>query len=438
VDWNGDGNTTDSAVASDVNCNGTLGIDQGSDDWAWIHTRLSPPAITAVEEGSPASPIATSITISGINLMAPTTVIFTGGVSAAGEDFKFGSDAAHTSFSVTIPLGAQSGPITLVTPVGTVTSSQAVQITPLPLEIAAGPDGNIWFTEWGASTVGRITPNGQVTEFFVPPPLGAISATPTGITAGPDGNVWFTESQGDKIGRITPRGAITEFPLPPGRQPLAIAAGPDGNLWFVEGGVEGGVGGLGIGRITPDGTLTEFPPGMGANCGEAIAAGPDGNLWCAGNVGDIGKITPDGASTFFALPDAGSETFGISAGPDGNVWFTEQGFTAATGATGGIGRSTPLGAITEFPLPPSHLPARSNGIAAGPDGNLWFTEPAGIIGQMTTSGALTEFVVPTPGSEPLGITAGPDGNLWFTEATGAIGRISPLGKIKEFSLVGAS
>ncbi len=38
---------------------------------------------------------------------------------------------------------------------------------------------------------------GTITEFPVP------SGTPEFITAGPDGNLWFTEFNGDKIGRIT-------------------------------------------------------------------------------------------------------------------------------------------------------------------------------------------------------------------------------------------
>ena len=34
-----------------------------------------------------------------------------------------------------------------------------------PFSITAGPDGNLWFTEWGANRIGRITPSGVVTEF---------------------------------------------------------------------------------------------------------------------------------------------------------------------------------------------------------------------------------------------------------------------------------
>ena len=56
------------------------------------------------------------------------------------------------------------------------------------------------------------------------------------IAAGPDGNMWFTEESG-RIGRITPAGRVTEFSsgITAGATPGAIAAGPDGNVWFIEG-----------------------------------------------------------------------------------------------------------------------------------------------------------------------------------------------------------
>ena len=58
------------------------------------------------------------------------------------------------------------------------------------------------------------------------------------MTAGRDGNVWFTEYGANQIGRVTLSGAITEFPIPTGDSgPYGIVAGPDGNLWFVESGV---------------------------------------------------------------------------------------------------------------------------------------------------------------------------------------------------------
>jgi len=48
---------------------------------------------------------------------------------------------------------------------------------------------------------------------------------------------------------------------------------------------------------------------------------------------------------------------------------------------------------------------------------------------------VTEFSAGiTPASSPGAITAGPDGNLWFTEpGTNRIGRITPTGTVTEFS-----
>jgi streptogramin lyase len=65
------------------------------------------------------------------------------------------------------------------------------------------------------------------------------------------------------------------------------------------------------------------------------------------------------------------------------------------------------------------------GIAAGPDGNLWFADEEGRIGRITTQGVVTEFPVPGTSTRPNSITAGPDEAMWFTEATAnKIGRVN--------------
>jgi len=74
-----------------------------------------------------------------------------------------------------------------------------------PLDITAGPDGNLWFTEYLNNRIGRITPSGALTEFAVPTP----EAFPADIALGADGNVWFVETRGNNVGRITPTGAAT-------------------------------------------------------------------------------------------------------------------------------------------------------------------------------------------------------------------------------------
>src|SRR5262249_43955700 len=158
--------------------------------------------------------------------------------------------------------------------------------------------------------------------------------------------LWFVEPTANKIGRVTVSGTVTEF-AGVTNLPQAIARGPDGNVWF-----------------------TEY-----ANACNA--------LYCTAANATIGKITPDGTITEFAVPTAESFLYAITAGPDGNVWFTESqgGVLGLPPAGGKIARITPAGVITEFDTPT--MASAPAGIAAGADGNLWFTESAvGKFGQI--------------------------------------------------------
>src|SRR5262249_29026364 len=91
-----------------------------------------------------------------------------------------------------------------------------------------------------------------------------------------------------------------------------------------------------------------------------------------------------------------------------------------------IGRITPSGTITEFAIPSGGDPSA---IAAGPDGNLWFTEPGAFnaVGRCTPSGGISEYPLPTAGAEGAGITPGPDRHMWFSAGdVGKIGGFSNL------------
>jgi uncharacterized repeat protein (TIGR01451 family) len=325
-------------------------------------------------------------------------------------------------------------------PSGTITEFPTNPLTATsPYGITAGPDGNLWIAGGGNSAILRVTTGGAITVFPYNGP-----GVPYGITAGPDGNLWFTEvNHSNLVGRVTTAGVVTEFPLaspPNGTDMNGIAAGSDGNLWFTE------ASSGGIGRITTNGVVTEFNilglTGYTAGLVRGICLGPDGNLWFTeygGTTGQttydglIGRITPGGVITQFPFvgqaPFPGRQPEQIAAGPDGNLWFTE--FTGNK-----IGRITPAGVITEFPVPTTGI--HLEGITSGPDGNLWFTEydgnaccAAGKIGRITTAGVVTEFAV-SAGANPWGITAGPDGNIWYTGYSNGdppprsrIGRITP-------------
>jgi streptogramin lyase len=249
-----------------------------------------------------------------------------------------------------------------VTPGAVITEFTAGFPTGSPRGIVTGPDGNLWVAQAGGDgAIAQVTKAGVVTDFPIPTP-----GDPTDIAVGGDGNLWYVDPAANVIGRITPEGSITEFTdgLSPAAEPTSIAKGPDGNLWFTEKATGR------IGKITTAGVITEFTSGLsGSGEPASIAKGPDGNLWFTLNAdpGAIGRITPQGDVMEFSDGlTMNSRPLGIAAGPDGALWFTES------ASPGRIGRITTEGDITEYS---AGLLAISNPwfIAAGPDGNMWFT-----------------------------------------------------------------
>ncbi|QYX78419.1 virginiamycin B lyase family protein [Streptomyces akebiae] len=81
------------------------------------------------------------------------------------------------------------------------------------------------------------------------------------------------------------------------------------------------------------------------------------------------------------------------------------------------------------------VPGRAQGIAAGPEDNVWFTQPQDVqIGRITPAGVVTEDDVPVGNSTSVGIAAGADGNLWFTHfSTNKIGKATTSSFVDEVS-----
>ena len=87
--------------------------------------------------------------------------------------------------------------------------------------MTAGPNGALWFTNYGSNTIGEITTTGTVSNFTDP----SISK-PIDITTGPDGALWFTNQGNNSIGRITTGGSVTQLHERGDRQPLRDHVGP--------------------------------------------------------------------------------------------------------------------------------------------------------------------------------------------------------------------
>src|SRR5262249_39870179 len=137
----------------------------------------------------------------------------------------------------------------------------------------------------------RLAPSATILEYPIPTP----NTRPDFIAAGPNGNVWFTETNRNALARITSARQVTELPplaarVPPGNESFVF--GPDGNIWL---GLQ-----TDIAEITPQGTLlhdypipSASPPGI-PDTGLIITMGPDGNIWYAAPYTNdlIGRLTP--------------------------------------------------------------------------------------------------------------------------------------------------
>jgi virginiamycin B lyase len=284
------------------------------------------------------------------------------------------TDGAFTNFPVYAPLRSTQGSdgavwfttnsdgIGRISVDGTIRYFQDDKISQ-SYGITAGPDGAVWFADYGNNKIGRITTDGVVTEYS-----DAAISNPLFITTGPDGALWWTGSF--QIGRMTTDGHVTMTKFDLGA-PRGIASGPDGALWVTHFQTNQ------IARITTGGTLTTFSDAK-ISAGLSIVQGSDGALWFA-NGNSIGRITTAGSVATFTNDDVNSVE-DLATAPDGSVWFTKYYASSNTS----IGRITMAGTITTYG---ASVPGSGGGttqqldffgITKGSDGNMWASGVYGV------------------------------------------------------------
>lgn len=294
-------------------------------------------------------------------------------------------------------------------------------IYPLPTPVSGPcattvtPGGTDWFVEWATSRIGRVTPDGKLSEFPIPqagPQVTLPSTLPTdipcSITQGGDGNLYFTNGIANQIGTVDPStGRITLYTAPDTAGNLVpfndIAAGDDGAIWFTE------TTGNAIGRFdlkTHAFSSYEIPTPASTPVG--IVQGPDGAIWFAESAANkIGRLdAATGQITEYPLPTPAAVPFVMRAVTGGRyVWFTETG-------AGALGRvDTETGAVAEVPLPAGSAPIA---LCEGSDGDIYYNSPArNVLGRVSPGTfSVTEIPVPEAASEPIELGCGADGSVW--------------------------
>jgi virginiamycin B lyase len=232
--------------------------------------------------------------------------------------------------------------------------------------VAFGPEGSLWFSRATTGlSIGRLASDGQVTEF----PVATDEAGVGDFTVGPEGDAWFTLPYKGLIGRMAPDGALTEYGVGPKAQPMGVTVAA-GATWFTEEGAGR------VGRIDPSGAISFYPLGRGVHPRD-IVADAAGNLWFGENahrrrlqngqirvVDRIGRLDAAGQLRQIKVP-FGSGTVSLIADPRGSIWFTtadgEIGSISTTTGTFGGRRCLPVGCA----YPPAAF-------GFSPDGTLWW------------------------------------------------------------------
>jgi len=280
-----------------------------------------------------------------------------------------------------------------------------------PAGITLGADGQIWFTEFAKSKMGRLVNSGRVQEIVTP----SKDAEPNGIASGPGPNIniWFTESNTGKVAQITVAGPpYTEYQLPdPAARPIGIALGSDGNMWVTDQGTNS-IWRVEQIQVKPHVRFTQYHLTGNAQP-EQITNGPDGALWFTEpGINSIGRLPIRGRPlNEYKIPTANSDPIGIAPGTDNALWFTEQ-------KAKQIGRISPSGNITaEYPLTGAMTP---DYVLQGIDGNFYFTDTvANKMGQFLFRSHKTRFYkIPTANSGPTAMVLGPDEEIYLLETFG--------------------
>ena len=337
-----------------------------------------------------------------------------------------GNALLSTQFTTTVSGGAAIAPAGATLNVTPAIYEYAASVPNSgPYSIAVGPDKHIWVTLFGISSV----------EHFAPPAPGATTLNALsfvmpdtnnqwalGITAGSDGKMWIA-SWGTEVFACSLLGVCSIINVLNADHPEYVLDGGDGNMYINQSYYTGPYAYGEASQLL----VTDF--GIGG--GHRMSMGPDGRIWSAnGQQGCcytpyiVALNTQTSANQSVTIVNMPNDTTNTATGPDGNIWYVQS-------AAGIVGHLTSL-TSTSVTGPTISVPSGPGlrAIIAGPDGNMYFTEPtanniARVLITATTAADITEYPVTSPNAGLIDLVTGPDGNIWFVENnTNQIGKLA--------------
>ena len=143
-----------------------------------------------------------------------------------------------------------------------------------------------------------------------------------------------------------------------------------------------------------------------------VAPAADGGVWyTAQNLGLLGWLDPETGDVRGIPLGRGSSPHGVVVDGDGDAWVTDSGLNAIVRVDAATDE------VTKFPLPAGPN-VNLNTAAFDASGVLWFTGQAGFYGRLDPETEGVEVFEAPRGRGPYGIAATPDGEIWFVSLAG--------------------
>jgi virginiamycin B lyase len=274
-----------------------------------------------------------------------------------------------------------------------------------PHDPAVSRDGGLWYTGMLSDTLGKLDPStGKIREYRVPP-----GSRPHGLVEDGKGMIWFTANQKAYIGRLDPvSGDVKEYamPDPEAADPHTPIFDHKGMLWFT---VQSGNF---VGRLDPSSgaIILKKPPTLHSRPYGIVVDSKGTPFFCEFSTNKLGSISPDTLKIKeYDLPQ-GARPRRLAITPDDMVYYTDY-------ARGRLGRLDPsTGKVGDWPSP-GGADSRPYGIAATPDGKIWYSEsgvnPNTIVRFDPKTKTFEAWPIPSGGGVVRHMVSTPEGDLYI-------------------------
>jgi virginiamycin B lyase len=246
-----------------------------------------------------------------------------------------------------------------------------------------------------------------------------IGAHPHDVAAAPDGNVWYTAQSQGALGILDPEtGKVEQVPLGKGAAPHGVIVGPDGAAWITDGGQNA------IARFDPkikEVKLFSLPQGFESANLNTATFDKNGILWFTGQKGVYGRVDPASGKVDAWKAPKGFGPYGITTTPSGEIWY-------ASLAGDHIARIDPAtGAATVVDPPRANVGPRR--IWSDSKGILWVSLwHSGELGRYdTNANKWTTYPLPKSKSGCYSVYVDEQDKVWVTDfVANAILRFDPV------------